>query len=48
MKLKFVIPVFWRKWRRLREQGVLAMLGFFAIPYFVLGIKLALMPCRAS
>lgn len=44
----FVTPVFWRKWRRLDEHGILVMLLVFASPYVVLGFKLAFMPCRAS
>ena len=43
-----VLPVFWRKWRRLKERGILGLLGFFAIPFAMLGTVLGAMTCRAS
>ena len=44
----FVAPVFWRKWKRLKERGILGLLAFFAVPFVVLAHKLATMGCRAA
>jgi hypothetical protein len=48
LPVAFVAPVFWRQWRQVRERGILLMFGLFLLPYLVLGIALALLPCRAS
>jgi hypothetical protein len=44
----FAAPVFWRKWRHVKERGILGLLGLFAIPFAVLAGMLGTMPCRAS
>jgi len=51
LPIVFVLPVLWRQWKRVRaasredSSGVVALVGFFMVPYLALGVALLRVQC---
>lgn len=51
LPIVFVLPILWRKWKGLRavsreeSGGVVALVGFFMLPYLALGLALLRVQC---
>ena len=51
LPILFVLPILWRQWKRLRtvspedSGGVIALVGFFMVPYLALGLTLLRVQC---
>lgn len=51
LPIVFVLPILWRQWKRVREvsredsSGVIALVGFFMVPYLALGLALLRVQC---
>ncbi len=51
LPIAFVLPILWRQWQRLRavsredSGGMIALVGFFMLPYLALGLALLRFKC---
>jgi hypothetical protein len=51
LPIMFVLPILWRQWKRVRaisrddSNGVVALTGFFMVPYLALGLALLRVQC---